>query len=489
MSLFEYKKPQAVLFRIALGLGLACMTIGLAAFAYLGTFTRYLADDYCEAVLVTKSSPFNAVINRYIDSQWRAADRYSNLLFDGLSELLLPGNVASVPAIMIVLWTAALTWLAYEIRRKAGLQWSLLIDFFLAATTAFFTILQTANRFQTIYWRSSMSTHFAPIVYLTFFAAFLLMLIRRPLSRAVAFWLSLLCLVVAFFGGGFSEPPDAVLITAAALALAAFWRFEQGPGRRPALRFLGWTLAGGLLALVVMVLSVINSSRTTTPRLDFVYLISHTFLYTVLFVLDALRTLPLPTLLSVGIPYLLFFSLFSAMPSLSSVQRRMIWIFLVATPILAFLLIAASFSPSVYGQSFPVERARFTGRFLLTAACILEGVYFGVICAQWRARRSQSLLMYTALVLLLLTAVYPLRAARAALQGELANYQSWSSAWDIRQQHILGLKAQGQQDLVVPQLPGISQIKELDTNPDFWVNRCAAAFYGVKSISAPPMHP
>ena len=147
------------------------------------------------------------------------SDRFSNLLFVALSEFLFPHNVEILPVIMIFLWTAALTWLVYEARRMIRWQWHFFLDFFLAASLAFFAILQAPNRFQTIYWRSAMATHFAPLVYLTAFAALLLMLIRRNESRYPAVWIGFLCLIIAFFGGGFSEPPDAVLIVASALAL------------------------------------------------------------------------------------------------------------------------------------------------------------------------------------------------------------------------------------------------------------------------------
>src|SRR5271157_971878 len=113
MSVFEYKKLQPVLFRVALGLGMISMTIGLGLFAYLGTFTRFLADDYCEAVLVDSGPILQTLIHRYET----ASDRFSNLLFVALSEFLLPHNVEILPTIMILLWIVALTWLVYEARR------------------------------------------------------------------------------------------------------------------------------------------------------------------------------------------------------------------------------------------------------------------------------------------------------------------------------------------------------------------------------------
>ena len=137
---------------------------------------------------------------------------------------------------MIFLWTVALDLARYmkpvEMMRW---QWHFFLDFFLAASLAFFAILQAPNRFQTFYWRSAMATHFAPLVYLTAFAALLLMLIRRNESRYPAVWIGFLCLIIAFFGGGFSEPPDAVLVIASALALASVGVGVKGKLRRPAL--------------------------------------------------------------------------------------------------------------------------------------------------------------------------------------------------------------------------------------------------------------
>ena len=85
MSGFESNKSQLVLFRVALGLGAASMTIAVGLFAYLGTFTRYLADDYCEAVAAR-----NGLIQSLIQRYQTVSDRYSNLLFTGLLEFLNP---------------------------------------------------------------------------------------------------------------------------------------------------------------------------------------------------------------------------------------------------------------------------------------------------------------------------------------------------------------------------------------------------------------
>ena len=297
MSIFEFKRSQSVLFRVALGLGVVSMTVALGLFAYLGTFTRYLADDYCDTVTVN-SGPILQVVIYWYET---ASDRFSNLLFVALSEFLFPRNVEVLPVIVIFLWTTSLTWLVYEVRQMIRWQWYFFLDFFLAASLTFFAILQAPNRFQTFYWRSAMATHFAPILYLTAFAAFLLMVARRNQGRYPSVWMGGLCLVLSFFGGGFSEPPDAVLVVASALALAAAWIWVKGQLRRPALMLLSWILAGSLLALLVMALSPGNLTRSQIHRPAFVALVYHTILYTGLFVSDTFLSLPLPTLFSTSI--------------------------------------------------------------------------------------------------------------------------------------------------------------------------------------------
>jgi hypothetical protein len=479
MSIFESKRSQSVLFHVALGIGAASMTIAMGLFAYLGTFTRYLADDYCETVAVN-SGPILQVVLHWYET---ASDRFSNLLLIALGEFLLPHNVEILPAIMILLWAIGLTWLVYETRQVLALQWSFWVDFFLAASLAFFSILEAPNRFQTIYWRSAMATHFAPLVYLTAFIAFLLMLIRRNESRYPAAWTGFLCLGLAFFGGGFSEPPDAVLIIAAVLVLVAVWVAEKGKFRRPALSLLCWTLVGGLLALLVMALSPGNSTRSQVHRPEFMNLVYNTILYAGLFISDTFKSLPLPTLFSIAIPFFLFYGMFARSPAPSAANLRALLIFVIAIPVLAFALIVAGFAPSVYGQVFPPERARFICRLLMTAALMSESACLGFLLAQWRIRWSPIAATF-AMVLFALSVLYPLRTAWAVVQNKRPFYTLWSSVWDYRQGRIVAERLKGTTDIVTFKMYSLEGVGELEPDPNSWINVCAAGYYGVHSISA-----
>jgi hypothetical protein len=56
----------------------------------------------------------------------------------------------------------------------------------------------------------------------------------------------------------------------------------------------------------------------------------------------------------------------------------------------------------------------------------------------------------------------------------------------VRQIQILELIAQGQTDLVIPQLDGVQGVKEMDVSAEHWVNHCASQYYGINSIRALP---
>ena len=480
----NFQIKTSVFMRIALGVGTAAILITLGVFAYLGTFTRYLADDYCDTTDATSGSVIRAQINRYLTT----SNRYSNFFFDALSEFLLPRKIGVIPVIMIVLWTLAMIWLISEIRSAIGFRWAFLLDIYLGASVVFFAILEAPNRFQTFYWRSAMATHFVPLVYLTALCALLIFQIRRSNNRQLSVWVKLLFMMAAFIGGGFSEPPDMILIVASFLAWLAIWKWDKGPRRFAALTLLAWIFAGGIIAFMVMILSPANASRLGIPPPDLVTLLYRTLIYTIQFIIDSLKILPFPTLVSVGIPFLVFYSLFAAAPAISSGQRRILLFIMAATPILMYILIAASFAPSAYGESYPEARARFAGRLIMIIALMLEGACFGFIFAQWKIRWQQNTINL-ALALLTVSTVYSLRAAWIAWQSDFPVYSQWALDWDVRQQQILSEKALGKQDIVIPQLSGVAQVKELDTSPNFWANRCAAAFYGVHSISAPQYSP
>jgi len=255
------------------------------------------------------------------------------------------------------------------------------------------------------------------------------------------------------------------------------------PTRNAALGLLFWTFVGAVLALTVMAISPANSFRlSNAPPPTVMELISRAFRYGVEFILNSFRTLPLPTLFTALMPFLIFYNLRSEpAPALTPVQRKTVLIVLAVIPVISYLLIVGSFLPSVYGQSFPVERARFAGQLCLVAGLMIEASLLAVLLAQYKTSLP---LKFISVILLAAATLYPLRAAWLSL-GDIPEYRTRAQEWDVREGQIFEWRKTNL-DLIVDQFNGVDGVKELDVNAEHWANRCAAQYYGLNSIRAYP---
>lgn len=334
-------------FRFAVLLNIAGSLIFLAAIAYLGTFTRYMADDYCETYITQAYTPLGAVINRYEEGNWRAANRYSNLLFVGVMESLLGRrNIEIIPVVLIVIWAISLVYLVRQVRKLADIEWHILVDVFLGATLAFLSILEAPNRFQIFYWRSSMATHFVPLVFLNFLIAFLLSKSRSSSETPLSVWAVLAVFFASFIIGGFSEPPVTVMIVGAGLGLAYTWFFVKNKKRSILLSLTGCVFAGAVSALIVMAVSpAVSNLGADAP--SFLEWVQRTAQYTYLFIIDTFITLPLPLLISIAYPAILAYVIYREKAGSDIINGKTLRTIALALPFILILLIAAGFWKSV----------------------------------------------------------------------------------------------------------------------------------------------
>jgi hypothetical protein len=243
-----------------------------------------------------------------------------------------------------------------------------------------------------------------------------------------------------------------------------------------------------MAALIVMALAPANSLRMQTAPPGLIELVSRIVYYPFYFIVDTLRAFPVPTLVSIAVPALLFYVKYAyASQNLSREARNRLGILMIVVLSLTYLFIAAGFAPSAYGQSYPIPRARFIGRVLMTATLITEGALLGTLASQLRSNLFQPAVLHgLASFALIILMLYPLRTAWRTF-GEIPVYQERAAAWDARESEIKALKADGEKDLVVRFLSG-ERLQDLGDHKGFRLNRCAAALYGVKTIVAVPMH-
>lgn len=454
-------------------------TFVLGLYAYLGTFSRYLSDDYCEAVRVNRSTPIQAVIDRYSDGAWRAASRYSNITFVGFSETLGENSIPITTTLMIVFYATGLCWSISETRKLFNINWHLSVDYFLGMMLAYFSFLIAPNLFQTVYWRSSMMTHFAPLAFGSLLFAFAMRQARTlHMPNPIIYAFIIFC---AFVLAGFSEPPTTTILTVLSLLFISLWLWDKSSARKSRMALVGSAFIGAFLGFLFMLFSPAITNVANENSQSILQVLVTSFYYAFVFTQDSLQTVPLPLLLSFLIPFLLIWTLKQTVENLSPNFSKYIPLLIILLPFITWIFISAGFSPSVFGQGYPIERMRFLARLLLLITFVLEGILLGLWAPAFRLnhpfRIGVPLILFA-----FISIVYPLRTAFSLMQYTIPEYSERARLWDLRDAFIKRHSENGETDLVAPGFSGIYGIKELDDNPNHWVNTCAAEFYGVNSI-------
>lgn len=469
------------LFLLYLGTGIS-ITLPLLIYAYLGTFARHLADDYCATrQLLTSDNILQASVARYLG--WSGG--YSNLLFIQVGEWFGKLGMVYMAAAMLIMWLIGLTWMMTEIGEASGLRWKIGLSFVLAALGIFFSLYRTSELYSILFWRSSLVGYLAPLVLLAYLAAFILHQLRLPLSRSRLIWSGLLLFSGVLITGGASETIDALQIGILLLCFLALFLWRRSIRKKQFL-WLGISLAAAILSMLIMALSPGNLVRMKTsalPMPDWFFLGIETLTYAFQFILETFKVSPLPATLSFLMPFLLFCGLQNPFlrPS-SQLLKKLKWLALLL-PVGVLIAIAFSFAPSAYARSFPSAHVRFPALFLLTFALMAEGGLTGYLLSQIKMP-VPTFLRRLVIGFLILTFLYPIRAA-LKLYGQVPEYRAHAAAWDTRDEYIRQAVAEGATDLVVVQLDTIGGVPEYKEKEHFWVNRCAAEFYGLRSLRAP----
>lgn len=476
-------------FRYILWLGLAATLVAVGMYAYLGTFSRYFADDYCEVVRVTRESPVVAVSERYLAGSTRSANRYSNLFFVGISEMLATHSIPITIAAMVGLWVIGLSWCVHELRRSLKLDWLLPVDFFWGLTIGFFSFLVAPNLFQSVYWRSAMMTHFAPLVLGAFLFAYIVRQLRRMQLEPPSRLAQVNVFIVSFIVAGFSEAPVTTMVATLPLLMGAIWFWGKTPVKQKHLALLAWAFAGAILGFLILVFSPASINVAENRQRDVLAVLGLSFYYSYLFIIDSWKTTPVPLVIIVLLPFSLTWLYKQTTPTpLSRNQTYRLLLGSVAILVFMWVLIAAGFAPSVYGQNYnyPVERVRFLARTIMIASLMAEGVIFGYLLHTWRFKYSPVLGQWAVLLsFAVLAIVYPLRAAWNVYQFHVPIYRSHAEQWDRRDAQIREAIAAGAKDVTVQQLDSLGGAPEYKGDPTHWVNRCVARYYGLNSIIAP----
>jgi hypothetical protein len=189
----------------AFGVALA---LPLMAWALVGGYSRYTADDFCWAGILRTEGFVSANVHYYTIY----SPRYTFTFVVNVAEMLGPAIVPALPLTAIVVWLAALAWTCVQFGEPT------LPGLLLAEVGAVATLQTAPDLPQSLYWQTGLLTYLLPLI----MGALLIGWVRLGIQR---WWAWALSGAITFLAGGLSETyliPQNVAVTLALLLACLF---------------------------------------------------------------------------------------------------------------------------------------------------------------------------------------------------------------------------------------------------------------------------
>lgn len=463
--------------------------LALVAYAYLGTFSRYYADDFCMSGLVVRHGFWSGQWIQY--STW--SNRFAGMFTLAVSDFLGPSFVRVWTALALLLWVIVLTYALGQISRLLRLvapKWLLLL---FAEWIIFSTILLAPEVYQTIFWRVGIITYTLPLVFLAVLAGLIAQGYLRAVNGKKVVGYAAGTGLLAFFAGGFSETYLALQTSTLVILLViflmrkpgeAFWRSANMPVLS--------AVAGSLLSLLIVLSAPGNAIRQAAMPVppDLFSLAKMSVVGAFLFLYMTVKYSAFQWIMTLLGSLLVVYTCFTGVIGNSIRLRPSYLIFgLFIVPIVSYFGLIVIMTPPAYAQSsYPDGRVLITAAFILSLMFIVEGSLLGLIFSQlhhWAQETPPPYLRLMSALLFLAVFLYPLYDGYKSFRL-VPEYHAHAVAWDERDASIRQAMLNGENSIMAVSLVAPAGMSELRGDPRNWVNACMAMFYDVKSIIAAP---
>jgi hypothetical protein len=471
-------------------LGIFVTMAGLAFMAYLGFYNRYWSDDWCYNVDF-KNLGIGGAVNTYFMTGNRsdvgygyANNRYSLTLVSGLLYTTGIFGAKITATLVIGCWLIGLLWILFNLANiiRYPSKSILLLG---AVVLLYYTLYISPQRFQVVYWMAGIHYSFSIItgLYLTGLVTYQ---ISRDTRSKIADYITF---PLAFLAGGFSETGCAYLFSSAALALLITFYYRQKHAAWAAkafptllLAFLG--LASAFAALLLSPSNIARLDVIARGRTPLLATLLASFRFAAGFMLDSLKSLPLPhfaivtTFLSLSI----LAGTHHNSPT-SFFGKTAIWILFVT--IVVWILISAVQAPSVYIYNTPPDpRGKSLARFtMLAGLAVIAWISGQAINFKWQNK----IIILLALLGLGFNVIYSIRTVTRTYT-ELPGFIYRANLWDQRDADIRHALQQGETkvEVIVIDMKDIrvKDIMESSLMDKGWTSTCGSRYYGLEAIKA-----
>jgi hypothetical protein len=469
------------------------LCIPLAGLAYLGTFTRLHADDFCIASSMANLGLWGGMVQLY--NTW--AGRFMYFFTSLLASVTGSGGSAVFPALVIGLWFLVLAWAMLPLLRRAAWPNPRLLSVAASGLILLITLSTIPNIFQAIYWRDGQINYSFPMIGVTFLSGLILRVWLAPTPILLRFCTGT-ALVLAFCLGGFAEAFDVMQAGTWALVLLLVLLLAGQETRRRLLPVVGATLAGSLIALVIVVIAPGNQVRGALlgEKAGLVRVITFS-LRNAAFILGKLFIWnPGWALLAILVPVI--GGVWLAPPAISVPAkpegqpqglplRGQDWVRgVVLVPVCAFLIATAVCAPVVFMMNaYPEDRTILLPQTALVIGLVITSGLIGIGLRRlgWVPNPVERPFLNRILpggILIVLALAAGLSLWQTAQQ--VPDLQKYVTQWDQRHAVLLEAHLQGQTDVTAYGLQNRSGIGDLRAEPDYWINACMAEYYGFSAL-------
>jgi hypothetical protein len=442
---------------------------------YTGSFTRYIADDYCSVYWAQRFGLFRSVWHWYIT--W--SGRFSAYASDWFVMLMGARNVRIVPPTMLAAWLL-LTVLAVHLclrRLKSGSDnWWLSFGL---GTVFLFTVFSLMPSVETsFYWWNGMRSYTLPLLLLTLFAVLYQLGIHRLKSKRDIALGSAFSLGFFFVNAGLSDV-YAVMQLGLLGAVAAF-SLSRSRGRDIApFALLSAGFVGTVLALLMILLSPGNPIREVSfpPHPGVLRLLAIAWQgYADL--LQGILLNPEKLLALIGAECA---AAWAGARTSGPIAPRWTVPVIIA---LCVLLSYGAYLPGSWGLSEPppprnIAIPVFTLTAGLFAAAFIAGAQESV---RARAFLTSSILLLVAILSLDISAGLGIQSTYAARE----TFIRYAQTWDAEEDQILAAKASGAGSVTVPSWPNWAGLDVLSEHSKNWLNQCASGYYRIEVVGRAP---
>jgi hypothetical protein len=460
------------------------LTVPLVIHAYLGTYSRYIADDFCTAGSLKELGFLQSQAFWY--ETW--SGRYAFTFVINIIESLGPWTAMLMPAVIILAWISGLALFFRGLARRFKLEMDSGAYLLITALIVFGILSGVGNPYQSIYWLTGVVTYSLPLVLVTIFLAWLL---RRNKNERHSGDLALpgaLALVIAFVIGGFSETYVAVQITLFT-GLLASQLILLGNSERYKIFILSAALLGSVIAMVVIIVAPGNAMRAgiMPDRPDLLTLLDRTWLDFKIFTsrilnqefwtLALISSIPALTIIACGVTDRDFWNK----------SRRQIFLSLLGLPVFTVLLVLASIMPYEYGiSSFPDDRVLVISRAALYTSIAIWSAGVGVFIKTFLGIPDRPL-EFVGLIGLLLILGMGMFVSLGEIRSSLDNrgrLTQFAESWDERHEKLTSIENPDDRAVEARSLTHMGGLAEIGYDPDEWINRCVAQYYGLEQVVA-----